>query len=537
MANFLDFINNKAITKNNINDLNESFKTKDVDKVMGLIDSLLRKHVKNNIVGLTPNNSMKTTIDGQTYQSFMWFEYDKLYKIGCAFSLDFRSDANRGDVYSISFIDGKDAWAAASGEKVKAKTVVYTMGSSIVHFLPMIYTVLNTKNFDITNEFISKEETKIFGESRNYYIGALKHIIYEGLSDDEILNNYNLTTEAVDKAVKQVQNKKRAERDEAWDTWRADKSDKNKANRDRITQEYREILNAIQGGASTIDELKAAVKHNIDYLVPVAENIKAADKEITPHKGPDQAFKEMHAYVNSVIKGLQPGVIICGAPGVGKSFNVEALLKAQGKRVGHNLEKLKGNCSAVELYKSLYKYKEKGDIILIDDADAVVGPHAPETAINILKAALDSTSDDEGRYITYRVAGKLLDEEGIPIPKSCYFNGGVIILTNHDIGSLNTAIRGRVFTQSMNFTVDEILERIRKFIPKMDPEHLSMKSKMKAFDYISQLAKDKTKIEVSFRSFGTCARIFEIVAADEMFNDDDAKSMIKEQLQNQALKK
>ena len=40
-------------------------------------------------------------------------------------------------------------------------------------------------------------------------------------------------------------------------------------------------------------------------------------------------------------------------------------------------------------------------IIVIDDADALVGPKAPEIAINILKAALDSTADDEGRLVSF----------------------------------------------------------------------------------------------------------------------------------------
>ena len=66
----------------------------------------------------------------------------------------------------------------------------------------------------------------------------------------------------------------------------------------------------------------------------------------------------------------------------------------------------------------MYNNKEKGKIIVIDDADSLVGPKAPEIVINILKAALDSTADDEGRLVTYKVTGDLKDEDGIVIPKS-----------------------------------------------------------------------------------------------------------------------
>ena len=129
----------------------------------------------------------------------------------------------------------------------------------------------------------------------------------------------------------------------------------------------------------------------------------------------------------------------------------------------------------------MYNYKEAGKIIVIDDADALVGPKAPEVAINLLKAALDSTSDDEGRLVAYKVTGDLVDEEGIPIPKRHYYNGQMIIITNYSVGQLNSALKGRVFTQTLDFTSEQILEIIRDLMPNLDPHKLTMEAKQKAY--------------------------------------------------------
>ena len=235
-----------------------------------------------------------------------------------------------------------------------------------------------------------------------------------------------------------------------------------------------------------------------------------------------------------VIKGINPSVILCGAPGVGKTYNVKKQLKAAGYNEGHNLCTIKGKCTPRVLYMTLMDYKDKNDIVLIDDADGLVGPGAPEDCINILKAALDSTSDDEGRLVSYGVAGKFVDDEGNPIPKRFYYNGGIIVITNYQAGSLDSALRGRSFIQDIHFTKEDVLQRIKEIMPDIDKEHLSANSKIKAYDYLEELSNKDAEMEVSIRTFSICAKIFETAAGDSDFTDEDAKSMIKEQMKLQA---
>ena len=237
-----------------------------------------------------------------------------------------------------------------------------------------------------------------------------------------------------------------------------------------------------------------------------------------------------------VMKGITPSVILCGAPGVGKTYRVKKILEKGGYTEDHNLCTIKGKCTPRVLYMKLLEFKDKKDIIVIDDADGLVGPKAPEEVINILKAALDSTSDAQGRQVSYGVSGPLKDDDGMDLPKKFFYQGSIIIITNYNAGQLDSALRNRSFIQDIHFSVKEVLGIIKKILPNIDPEHLSKTSKDKAYNYLEELANNKSQMEISIRTFIICAKIFEACGEDVGFNDEDAKSMVKEQMELQARK-
>jgi hypothetical protein len=127
------------------------------------------------------------------------------------------------------------------------------------------------------------------------------------------------------------------------------------------------------------------------------------------------------------IKGDIRAMSVSGPPGVGKSFGVEQQLdksslfdKLSNKR--QKYEVVKGAMTALGLYAQLYRYSEKGNILVFDDCDSVFGD---ELSLNILKAALDS---GKRRRICWNSDSRLLRDEGIP--NSFDFKGGAIFITN-----------------------------------------------------------------------------------------------------------
>lgn len=539
--NFLDFINKKNTLDANKSKFFESYKASDTDKVIKLIDKIIRKHVSANILMIKSPD--ETIIDGQRYLTYTWGAWTgeaTSIKKFTMLLLNYKISETSGNVYSVSFMNGQDWWNAQVGKKAKTPLTIYSMGTSIIYMLPLIYKVLNTGDFNVDKSDIERYSNQIFKEALTYkwHFNALTYDIYENLSDENISDMYRVSQmidEAVDKDVKSFRADLKQKVNNAYNDWKSDKTKEKREVRRQLEQEYQTLLNAIRGGATTMEDIKVALKRNLNIEIDIPESVKEAEKKVETYKDPKQQFKEMAVYVNGVIKGIQPGVILCGAPGIGKTYKVMQHLKAAGKRLGQNLEVFKGKASMRELYKSMYEYQNAGDIILIDDADSLVGKNAPEDCINLLKAALDSTSDDEGRYVTYKIAGRLTDDDGTPIPKAFHYRGGIIVITNYTIDKLDKAFRGRVFTQTLRFSNEQVLGLIKELVPTMDSAHLSMKSKMKAFDYIANLVASKAKIDISIRMFVTCSKLYENQVSMGDVTDDDVKSMIKEQLENQAL--
>ena len=539
--NFLDFINKKNTLDANKSKFFESYKASDTDKVIKLIDKIIRKHVSANILMIKSPD--ETIIDGQRYLTYTWGAWTgdaTSIKKFTMLLLNYKMSETSGNVYSVSFMNGQEWWNAQVGKKAKTPLTIYSMGTSIIYMLPLIYKVLNTGDFNVDKSDIEKYSNQIFKEALAYkwHFNALTYDIYENLSDENISDMYRVSQmidEAVDKDVKLFRADLKQKVNNAYNDWKSDKTKEKREIRRQLEQEYQTLLNAIRGGATTMEDIKVALKRNLNIEIDIPESVKEAEKKVETYKDPKQQFKEMAVYVNGVIKGIQPGVILCGAPGIGKTYKVMQHLKAAGKRLGQNLEVFKGKASMRELYKSMYEYQNAGDIILIDDADSLVGKNAPEDCINLLKAALDSTSDDEGRYVTYKIAGRLTDDDGTPIPKAFHYRGGIIVITNYTIDKLDKAFRGRVFTQTLRFSNEQVLGLIKELVPTMDSAHLSMKSKMKAFDYIANLVAAKAKIDISIRMFVTCSKLYENQVSMGDVTDDDVKSMIKEQLENQAL--
>lgn len=520
--NFLEFIKTKHI--------NEAFNENDINHISKLIDNILKKHISKLFI-LPGYDTIKENDK---------ILYSKYYIINGGNS-SFTINWDKGEVYSISFFDKQQTHNILWDMKANANLTIYTLGSSIVYFLPIIWTVAESGNYNISKEEAIKLGRKVYNdgkqnESFEYFIGNQKYIIFENISNTVIEDTFNVVInekQEVDKAVKDFKRKKRA------DALQADQhkyeSPENKEKTILAWKDYNEIKNAINSGVTTIEELKLALSHNTRIVSELDKSLKDVQTEITKEReNPEVIFKKMSKYINMVIKGINPSLILCGAPGVGKTYRVKTQLKAYGYNEGHNLHTIKGKCTPRVLYSTLYEYKDKGQIIVIDDADGLVGPKAPEDCINILKGALDSTSDNEGRLVTYGIAGKLVDEEGIPIPKRFYYKGSVIVITNYNAGSLDTALRGRSYIQDIDFTTEEVLEIVKNIMPNLDPEHLSLKSKTKAYDYLIELAKNGSDMEISIRTFGICAKIFEACSDDPDFSDDDAKSMIKEQMELQA---
>ena len=539
---FLDFVKHKDMMNENVQWMNEAFKASQFGKAKGLLLTLFKKEITKGFVGYLGIYDLK--VDGNDCQSSVYYVMDKSHTNVAAFAINFLQSGESMVPYSVA-IFGKDnadkfLWSRDSNASFKANLEIKMMGASIVYYIPVIANVINSGKFDISSEEAVKLGRKVYDTknecvSWDMYFGAQKYHIYEGISEDKVIEKFHLN---LGHKYKKVGDTYQWINETELEDRKKEVYAKMKANTDpdvgkALYKEYRQILNAIKGGATSLEDLECSVKKNVSVSSSIPGAAEAQKKIEIAKSDPKTAFKEMQLYVKMVIKGIQPAVILCGAPGIGKTFRVKQQLKAAGYTMTAD-NTVKGKCTPRQLYLTLYNNKGKGDIVLVDDADSLVGPKAPEDCINILKAALDSTADDEGRLVSYKVSGELKDDEGVPVPKSHYNKCGMIVITNYSVGQIDTALRNRAFTQSLDFSTKDLLEIIRGIMPNIESNRLSMTSKAKAMNYLEKLVEEGKPIEVSCRSFITCARIYENAEDDEALQL--AEKMIAEQMRNSAIR-
>lgn len=539
---FLDFVKHKDMMNENVQWMNEAFKASQFGKAKGLLLTLFKKEITKGFVGYLGIYDLK--VDGNDCQSSVYYVMDKSHTNVAAFAINFLQSGESMVPYSVA-IFGKDnaekfLWSRDNNTSFKANLEIKMMGASIVYYIPVIANVINSGKFDISSEEAVKLGRKVYDTknecvSWDMYFGAQKYHIYEGISEDKVIEKFHLN---LGHKYKKVGDTYQWINETELEDRKKEVYAKMKTNTDpdvgkALYKEYRQILNAIKGGATSLEDLECSVKKNVSVSSSIPGAAEAQKKIEIAKSDPKTAFKEMQLYVKMVIKGIQPAVILCGAPGIGKTFRVKQQLKAAGYTMTAD-NTVKGKCTPRQLYLTLYNNKGKGDIVLVDDADSLVGPKAPEDCINILKAALDSTADDEGRLVSYKVSGELKDDEGVPVPKSHYNKCGMIVITNYSVGQIDTALRNRAFTQSLDFSTKDLLEIIREIMPKIESNRLSMTSKAKAMNYLEKLVEEGKPIEVSCRSFITCARIYENAEDDEALQL--AEKMIAEQMRNSAIR-
>jgi len=135
-------------------------------------------------------------------------------------------------------------------------------------------------------------------------------------------------------------------------------------------------------------------------------------------------FDILDILTEGTIVGNSRALIVSGAPGVGKSFGVEKMLR-QYDPAGETYTIVKGYTRPTGLVKLLYQYRHAGNIIVFDDADSVF---QDDIGLNILKCVADTT---DRRTVSWLSEGKLVDETTAEIiPRSFDFEGGIIFLSN-----------------------------------------------------------------------------------------------------------
>lgn len=215
-------------------------------------------------------------------------------------------------------------------------------------------------------------------------------------------------------------------------------------------------------GSATISPAAISATGGVDWVNAILEGDTAEESETETIQRINQRFEVLNELATGVATGLIRGLVVIGAPGVGKSFGIERKLAdiclkdlLEGQKP--NFEIIKGVITPVVLFMKLYEYSGEDQILVFDDCDSVF---FDTEALNMLKAALDT---GRRRYISYNSDSKLLSKEGIP--NRFEFKGSVVFISNHKPSSTRSekirahlsALMDRVLT--LDLTIDTPRDR------------------------------------------------------------------------------
>lgn len=226
--------------------------------------------------------------------------------------------------------------------------------------------------------------------------------------------------------------------------------------------------------------------------------------------GVEEKFKHLKELVEMIAIGIGNSLIITGTPGVGKTYNVENVLKEYDYIENEDYKTITGTATAKGLYQSLYENRN-GMLIIFDDCDDVF---KDLTSINILKGALDTKKIRSVSWLsqnTYNPADYTPAEEKNMILKGRYPNkfdltSKVIFITNIRSNDINSnphlqAILTRSTISQLELTDEEILTLIKSNIERVDVG-MDMSEKQEVYTVLEDAVKRKTlKKDLSFRTF------------------------------------
>lgn len=203
----------------------------------------------------------------------------------------------------------------------------------------------------------------------------------------------------------------------------------------------------------------------------------------------DSTFSEL---VRSMAHQNLNSLVISGAPGLGKSHDVNQILSDQnGGEWNHTF--WRGYIKATGLFRLLYENRQPGQVLVLDDTDAIF---SDEVALNILKAALELK---KSRTIGWGSEKEFTDQDGEVIPRYFEYQGSIIFLTNLSIRKLiesNSKFATHLAAiESRSLVFDIRIETPREFLMKiklklesglLSDHGLSDQAQNEIFNYMEQ---------------------------------------------------
>jgi predicted AAA+ superfamily ATPase len=231
-----------------------------------------------------------------------------------------------------------------------------------------------------------------------------------------------------------------------------------------------------------------------DSSIPDVET-NETDKEVLTRI--NRRFEILGKLTLGARRGDIRAMFVTGAPGVGKTYNVEQSLAETGmidkfENSKTRYEIVSGAMRPIAMYMKMYEHADANHVLVFDDCDSVF---TEEESLNLLKAALDTS---EKRKIYWSSESSALRKE--EIPNDFEFKGSIIFISNINFrkvrgdrmrGHLAALMSRAHFLDLTVHTFREKMLRIRDLVSKgmLDKYTLSKKCKKEIMEFLEKNAK------------------------------------------------
>jgi len=205
-------------------------------------------------------------------------------------------------------------------------------------------------------------------------------------------------------------------------------------------------------------------------------------------------FSNLESYINMILDKRLNALIICGPPGMSKTYMVRRTLHFANKEPGKHYRIEKGSSLGLNsTYQLLYDNRTK--LLILDDFDT---PLNDPDIVNLLKAITDSY----GKRIVSLSPDKKISTQTqatSTAPRKFEFKGQIILITNLDKNKIDIALRSRAPVAEVTYNAKQVIAATEKLLKFIAPK-VPMVFKEEVFNYIKLLYKNDNKITVNFRS-------------------------------------
>lgn len=207
-------------------------------------------------------------------------------------------------------------------------------------------------------------------------------------------------------------------------------------------------------------------------------------------------YDNLQKYIQFIVDKKANALIICGPPGMSKTYTVRRTLHFADKKPMRDYSIEKGaTLGLLATYSLLYKNRKR--LLILDDFDT---PLTNNDIVNLLKSVTDTYSKRILSLPREKVLGTLdKGEQTIGVPEKFEFDGQIIIITNLRQNQIDKALLSRAPAFEVNYNTEEILQSTKNMLKYINPS-IDMNLKEEAYNYILKLYRSDKHITVTFRS-------------------------------------